>query len=127
MRRAILLIDHGSSRARAHDQLVEMAARLAEALRARGDDTIVEIAHMELAAPSIAEGLEQCVSRGAELISAVPCLLSRGRHVSEDIPEMLKQASAKHSGVRVLYASPLAEQEGFIDLLLNAADTAQDA
>lgn len=120
MREAILLIDHGSRRQAAHDQLLELAGRVQGA---SPDGTIVEIAHMEVAEPSIAAGFHKCCELGAERIVAIPCLLSRGKHVAEDIPLLLQEA-ANGAGVPYVLAAPLVEQEGFIDLLISAAQKA---
>lgn len=120
MREAILLIDHGSRRKAAHDQLLELAMRVSAA---SPGETIVEIAHMEIAEPSILTGFRKCCELGAGRVVAIPCLLSRGRHVAEDIPRLLEEAA---EGMKVPYvlAAPLVEHEGFIDLLISAAQRA---
>jgi enoyl-CoA hydratase/carnithine racemase len=51
--RAILLIDHGSRRDAANQQLHVIGARLDQALTETGPPAIVECAHMELADPDI--------------------------------------------------------------------------
>jgi len=123
--KAVLLIDHGSKRPQAHTQLMELAERLQS--RLAGDDApLVRIAHMEIAEPSIQQGVEECVRSGATELTAIPCLLSRGRHVSEDIPRLLEEAAAAHPELRVAMAPPLVELDGFIELLASAAlDTTQ--
>lgn len=98
--------------------------RLAESVAPPGEESIVEAAHMELAPPDIAAGFARCVERGARHVVAVPCMLSRGRHVTEDIPRLLAEAAAAHPGVTFAQASPLSEQEGFLALLRAAADRA---
>lgn len=122
---AILLIDHGSRRAEAHRQLLDIAERLRDRI-AKGTPAstpIVEIAHMEIAEPSIAEAFSRCVSRGAKHIIAIPCLLSRGRHVQEDIPSLLEIAATENPGTSYALTGPLSEHAGFIDLLLSAAES----
>ena len=54
---------------------------------------IVEPAHMELAEPSIRTAFMKCVEKGATTIICHPYFLSKGRHVSEDIPELVAQAA----------------------------------
>ncbi len=125
MARAILLIDHGSRRAAANAQLAEIAEKLRANFELRGEARIVEAAHMELAEPSIAAAFGQCIRAGATEVVAVPCMLSRGRHVTEDIPRLLEEAASNHPGVTFQVAAPLAEQAGFIELLRSAADAAE--
>ncbi len=126
MPEAILLIDHGSHRKAAHDQLLDLAGRLQTFLKQRGSDSIVEIAHMDIMSPTISEGLARCIERGADLVSTVPCFLSRGRHVTEDIPGLLREAAGRFPGVRVIYAAPLLEQAGFLQVILSAAASASE-
>lgn len=82
---------------------------------------VVHFAHMELRAPSIEDGVSACVERGATHIVCVPCFLSRGRHVTEDIPRLLAGAVERHPGVTFRMALPLSEQPGFVELLASAA------
>lgn len=115
---AVLLVDHGSRRADAHEGLTWAGGRLEQILVARGaPSSIVEIAHMELCAPSIAEGYQRCVQRGATRVLVIPCFLSRGRHVSEDIPAQAAAAAAQFPLVHYQLSPPLLELDGFIEML----------
>ena len=57
---AILLVDHGSRRPEANEQLESIA----QLLRDRDPERIVRVAHMEIASPTIAEGIAACVLQG---------------------------------------------------------------
>lgn len=106
MTTALLLVDHGSRRAEANAMLEE----LAELVRARLG-TIVRTAHLELAPPSIAEGFDACVAAGASDVVVVPVFLTPGRHASDDVPRLAREAAERHGvGIRVagvLGADPL--------------------
>jgi sirohydrochlorin ferrochelatase len=117
---AILLVDHGSRLAEANDKLGVLASQLEEHLERAGRPTIVGFAHMELARPSVAEAVGDAVRRGATTIVCVPCFLSRGRHVTVDIPRLCEEALRAHPGIGLVMASPLSEQPGFLDLLAQA-------
>ena len=82
MKRAILLVDHGSRRPEANALLEEMAERI----RPRVPDRVVAIAHLELAKPDIAEGIDTCVAQGATKIVVHPYFLGPGRHVGRGHP-----------------------------------------
>jgi hypothetical protein len=85
----ILLIDHGSRNQAANQRLVEMAALYQQSV----SSVLVEAAHMELACPSIQEGIERLVSKGVVEIVCHPYFLSPdGRHVAEDIPRLVHDA-----------------------------------
>ena len=104
---AILLVDHGSRRTEANQQLESIA----QAVRDRDPERIVRIAHMEIAKPTIAEGLAACVSAGAREIVVHPYLLAPGRHSREDIPALSAEAAAAHPGVVVRVSEPLGVHE----------------
>jgi sirohydrochlorin ferrochelatase len=88
--RGIILVDHGSRRDDANARLEEIAVGLAP----HCPDAIVEFAHMEIAEPSLAAAFERAISRGATEIVVHPFFLSPGRHVSEDLPRLCRQAAA---------------------------------
>lgn len=67
----------------------------------------VEIAHMELAPPSIADAVGKCAVAGARKVVVAPYFLSRGRHITEDIPALVASAQADHPGVQCVVADPI--------------------
>ena len=112
---AILLVDHGSRRAESNEQLEEIA----KLVRAREPGRIVRIAHMELAEPSVAEGVAACVADGAREIVVHPYLLGPGRHSREDIPRLAAEAAAAHPGVEVRVSGPLGVHASLVDVILD--------
>jgi sirohydrochlorin ferrochelatase len=118
--RAILLVDHGSQLPEANRVL----DRIADAVRARLPGAIVELAHMELAEPSLAAGLERCAARGAREVVVCPYFLAPGRHTSRDIPQLVDQARTAHPALRVRVAAPLGFDERLVDVLLARVDAA---
>lgn len=113
---AVLLIDHGSRRDEANE-LVELVADMVKARM--DDDRIVEVAHMELAAPTIGHGFRRCVERGATIVVAHPFMLARGRHVAEDLPHMIAEAAASHPGTKYIIAEPLGAHPGIAEALID--------
>ncbi len=113
---ALLLVDHGSRRAEANAQLEELAALV------RDRATVpVMVAHLELAAPSIADGFAACVDAGAHEVVVVPCMLSPGRHAREDVPRLAAEAAQEH-GVSFRVADPLGVHPLLADLVLVRAE-----
>ena len=78
---AVLLMAHGSRRASANDDLVQLAGLVAS----RGPYRIVEVSYLELAEPTITTGGCACVSRGARRVLMLPYFLSAGVHVVTDL------------------------------------------
>ncbi len=122
MSTAIILVDHGSRRPQSNAMLEEVAQQFAQKFTEHYD--IVEPAHMELAMPDIAAAYAACVARGASDITLLPFFLARGKHWTRDIPSLVSQAAAKHSGTTYRVAEPLGIDELILDLLHKRATTA---
>jgi sirohydrochlorin ferrochelatase len=115
---AILLIDHGSTRAEANAMLADVAALVQSMV---GDGAVVRHAHMELAAPTIEEGFAQCVAAGAREVVAFPYMLSPGRHSTSDIPRMVAAAAARFPGVAFRVTPAFGVHEKLGEVILERA------
>ena len=113
-KQALLLIDHGSTRDDANDLL----PRVARMVRDMSDFEIVCYAHMELAEPTIQQGLDTCVAAGATEVIVHPYFLSPGRHSVSDIPRMVAEAAAKYAGVSYRVTEPLGLDPKMGELIL---------
>ena len=112
MKRAVLLVDHGSRRAEAN----ELVETLARALLSRVD-RILKTAHLEGAEPTIAQGIDACVAEGAAEITVLPCFLAPGRHTIEDVPRQATEAAARHRGLIVRVAEPIGTHPMMVEIL----------
>jgi len=110
---AVILVDHGSRREDSN-RMLEMMARLYAETSGR---EIVEPAHMDLAAPTVADAFARCVERGADVVVIHPYFLLPGRHWHEDIPRIAEQAAAGFPGVRWLVTAPLAVHPAIADVI----------
>ncbi len=120
MKRAILLIDHGSRHAEANALLDDIA----DQVRKRTPESIIEVAHLEISEPDIAEGIDACVKKGATQIIVHPFFLGPGRHTSEDIPEQVERAARKHPNIRIRISEPLGGHDALIDVILDRVSDA---
>lgn len=114
---ALLIIDHGSTKKQANDMLHDVAALL----KNKRPDLIIEAAHMELAAPSIPEAIQSCISQGATHIIAHPYMLSPGRHATQDIPNLMKKATEPYPTLTYTVTQPLGIHEKLTEVILERA------
>lgn len=112
--RAALLIAHGSRRAEANADLVQ----LADLVRARETYDIVEIAYLELAQPDIPAGAKRCVERGATEVRMLPYFLSMGRHVAEDLDAYQQDFRTKYPGVKFTLCAPLGLDPKVVEVVM---------
>jgi sirohydrochlorin ferrochelatase len=113
--RALLIVAHGSRRAASNDEVRALCASVAA--RDEGVYQQVTCAFLELAEPSIPEGVAALIEAGARDITVVPYFLSAGRHVAEDIPAEVAKVTVP-DGVTVRIAPYLGRSESMADLLL---------
>ncbi len=120
--KAILLIDHGS----VEDAANRMLEEVGDLVRAEvGADVHVEVAHMELAEPSIEKGFAACVAAGASVVVAHPYMLSDGRHATQDIPRMVAGVAANYPTVKYSVTGPLGLHTSIARVILERVDEAE--
>ena len=110
----IILVDHGSRLASANDMLNDVV----ELFRRVSGYSIVAPAHMELAAPSIADAFSACVTQGATRVVVHPYFLSPGRHSTTDIPRMVAKAAKRHPDVSFHVTQPLGLDEKIAQVIV---------
>src|SRR6476619_5872635 len=116
--KAILLIDHGSKRDQANAMLADVRDMIQEQA---GPDVIIEYSHMELAEPTIEQGIAACVKRGATEVIAFPYMLSPGKHSTRDIPRMIDDAAKKFPGVKFSVTPAFGVHEKLGEVVLERA------
>ena len=96
---ALLIAAHGSRRAASNHEVEQ----LAEVVAAQAGDRYgyYGAAFLELAEPSIEAGLRQCAEVGATRVTLVPYFLAAGRHVAEDIPDIVVRMRKELPGVAI--------------------------
>jgi sirohydrochlorin ferrochelatase len=99
----VVVVDHGSRREEANRMLEEFADLFMQVSK----HEIVEIAHMELAEPSIRTAVLACVRRGATHVVLAPYFLSKGRHVQTDIPRIAQEVQQEVEHVPIQVADPI--------------------
>lgn len=95
MSHAILFVGHGTR----DPQGVAEFLRLVELCRERHPGVIVEHGFLELAEPSVSEGIERCVARGATSIQVLPGILLEAGHARRDVPAEVERGQQRFPGV----------------------------
>ena len=107
------MIAHGSRDPQGNEAFFQFVRKFRKAFPQRK----VEAAFLELAKPSIPEGIENCMASGADEIFVVPMMVFPGRHVKEHIPAFIEAAKEKYPGVDFHYAGPLSDNRAFMNLV----------
>ncbi len=116
---ALLLVAHGSRRQQSNDEVSVLANKLRETCH--HDYSIVHSGFLELATPSIPEGIENCIRDGATRVTILPYFLNSGTHVVNDVPEIAAAARARHPDIDIVVAPHLGASSLMVDLLIDSA------
>lgn len=121
-KKALILVDHGSTVKEANDLLLRVCERTKElTLQGSSGFNIVKHCHMELSEPTIRQAFEQCVSLGANEIVVHPYFLAPGRHSTKDIPRLVEEAASHHPEVTCSVTEPLGLHDKIIEVILERA------
>ena len=115
--KALLLVAHGSRRKQSNDEVVDLAEKLKSSC---GEQYfIVKPAFLELADKLIPESIEGCIADGATSITVLPYFLNSGRHVVEDIPNIINKCAALHPGISISLTPHLGDCELMVNLIMS--------
>lgn len=117
--KALLIVAHGSRRAESNDEVRTLTDRI----RQQAGDEFVDVrcAFLELAEPSIPQGIDACIQAGARSVKVYPYFLSAGTHVVEDLPKAVQIKRDQHPGVDIQLVDYLGSSSSMAELILHQA------
>ena len=111
---AIVLFAHGSKVPEAN----AVIARLAEEVSRRSGFPAYS-AFLEMVQPDLSAAVQRAAREGAARVILVPCFLTMGVHVREDLPRLVQQQREACPGVEILISQPLEGHPGLSEILLD--------
>ena len=121
MKKALVVVAHGSRREASNEEVRALAERLA--LMPGNEYDSVTAAFLELAEPLIPDGVVQAIDAGAQEVVVLPYFLSAGRHVASDIPAEVDKAVSLRPNAHIRIAPYVGSMEGMTDLMMRTAGT----
>ena len=118
---ALVLIAHGSRRQASNQKVTNLALGLKKS--AGKHYQIVEAGFLEIAKPSIPEAIESCIESGATSVIVVPYFLAAGRHVAEDIPQIVRPVGERHPHVSIRISEHIGMSNSMPRLILDSASS----
>jgi sirohydrochlorin ferrochelatase len=119
---ALLLVAHGSRRKQSNDEVVLLAGKLRD--NCSGQYRIIHAAFLELADTLIPDGIKKCIDDGATSVIVLPYFLNSGRHVVEDIPNIVNETKKDYPTVDIRVAPHLGASDLMMELLITSANSA---
>ncbi len=99
-----------------------MAAQLAR----RSGYEAVETAFLEAGRPDLRGAVEALASRGIQRVIVIPYFLTLGMHLQRDLPHLVEELRAMHSGMEIRVTAPLDGHPALIDALVGRAREASE-
>lgn len=111
-KQGLILFAHGSSQSSWRAPFDDIAVRVRASL-ARGvsTQTVVQLAFLELMAPSVAQAIADLVQQGVRDIRIVPLFFGVGKHIAEDLRKLIAAAQTEHPEVVIQMAPALGQSE----------------
>jgi len=117
MKHGVLLFAHGARDSRWALPFEDIAERL----RARAPQAVVELAFLEFMTPTLVAGGQRLIDAGCGHVDVVPLFLGAGGHVRRDIPDLLAQLEAANPAVRFELRPAIGEMDSVIEAMAVAA------
>jgi precorrin-8X/cobalt-precorrin-8 methylmutase len=86
MKKGFLIVAHGSRKSDANQQVIELVEKLSNYFQS----TMFQPAFMELASPTIEDGINALAKKNMDQLIAYPYFLFKGMHFSKDIPDLIQ-------------------------------------
>jgi len=112
LQRPLLMIGHGTRDEEGRQTFLDFA----KVYQALDSSRPVVPCFLELTAPTIQEGVDQCVEQGYTELSALPILLFAARHNKFDVTNELDRARVRHPQVRFHYGRHFGITPGILEL-----------
>jgi len=111
--KAILLVGHGSRDPEGNEQVRQMIAELIPQLDAK---LLIETCFLEFERPTIEQGIQACVEKGAASVYVIPLMLLAAGHSKIHIPAAIDEAKKRYPQVQFTYGRPFGIHEETMEI-----------
>lgn len=111
--KAILLVGHGSRDHEGNDQVRQTIEELKPQL---DSELLVETCFLEFERPTINQGIQTCVEKGATSVFVIPLMLLAAGHSKIHIPAAIDEAKEKYPHVSFTYGRPFGIHEETMEI-----------
>jgi sirohydrochlorin cobaltochelatase len=114
--KAILLVGHGSRDFEGNEQVRVMTEQLLPEL---DPSLLIETCFLEFEKPTIEQGIETCVHKGASSVYVIPLMLLAAGHSKIHIPVAIDEAKLKYPHVQFTYGKPIGIHNDALEICKN--------
>ena len=115
--KSLLTVSHGSRIVQANNEILQLSEEIGVVSANRYQ--FVKHAFLEFAGPSIGDQIEQLASEGVKEIVILPLFLTKGKHVTLDIPAILETASQKFQEISFIISDHLGGFQNLKNIIMD--------
>jgi sirohydrochlorin cobaltochelatase len=117
MSEGLILFAHGARDPRWAEPFQAVATRVRE----QCPGVHVRVAFLDFMQPTLAEAAEELAALGSSHVAVQPMFLGTGGHVRQDLPRLMEQIRAKHSGTTWSLHTAIGETGAVIEAMAGVA------
>ncbi|WP_028403310.1 sirohydrochlorin chelatase [Ectobacillus panaciterrae] len=122
--KAILFVGHGSRDPEGNSQVLQFIDNMKDTW---DESLLIETCFLEFERPTVNQGIDVCVAKGADEIFVIPIMLLPAGHSKIHIPAAIDEAKKKYPHVSMTYGRPIGvHEEAFEILKTRLAETGED-
>lgn len=111
--KAILFVGHGSQDKEGNDQVRVFINKMKPMM---DPSLLIETCFLEFESPTVNQGLDTCVRKGANQVYVIPMMLLQAGHSKIHIPACLDEAKEKYPNVQFIYGRPIGIHEEALEI-----------
>ena len=121
----IVILVHGSRGEQAMAELPGSLQKISDGLKKYLNPGVaIAGAALQFNQPGLEEAVASLARQGIRHVVIMPYFLFTGRHITEDIPEIIDSLQKRHPQVQFTLTRPLGEPEGFVPLVARRIEEA---
>lgn len=111
---AVLFVGHGSRDPEGNKQVRQFIENMSSSL---DNSLLIETCFLEFERPTMSQGIDTCVEKGAEHVILIPIMLLPAGHSKIHIPAAIDAAKKKYPNIRFTYGRPIGIHEETFEIL----------
>ncbi|WP_458414086.1 sirohydrochlorin chelatase [Schinkia sp. CFF1] len=114
--KAVLFVGHGSQDPEGNEEVRQFIHKMKPQL---DSSLLIETCFLEFETPTVNQGLDTCVRKGATEVFVIPIMLLQAGHSKIHIPACIDEAKEKYSHVRFTYGRPIGIHDAALEICMD--------
>jgi len=114
--KAILFVGHGSQDPEGNEEVRHFINKMKPSL---DTNLLIETCFLEFEKPTVPEGIDTCVKKGATQVFIIPIMLLQAGHSKIHIPACIDSATEKYPTVQFTYGRPIGIHDAALEICMD--------